>query len=42
MYKILALVSIIMLSVGVGGCSNTAEGAGQDIEGMGRWMQDTF
>lgn len=42
MHKLLAVLVLIMVTVSVTGCENTAEGAGRDIEGMGQWMQDTF
>jgi predicted small secreted protein len=43
MHKILITLSLLMISsVGLAGCTNTVDGAGQDIEGMGDWVQDTF
>lgn len=42
MKKIIALLFAIMVTIALPGCSNTAEGAGRDVENMGRWMQDTF
>lgn len=42
MYKTIALLSIVMVIGCLAACSNTANGAGKDIENMGEWMQDTF
>ena len=42
MHKLLAVMALIMVTTMTAGCTNTAEGAGRDIEGMGQWMQDTF
>ncbi len=42
MKKLVALLSLVMVIAVLPGCSNTGEGAGRDIENMGRWMQDTF
>ncbi len=42
MKKVIALLCLIMVIGATTGCENTANGAGRDIEGMGRWMQDTF
>jgi predicted small secreted protein len=42
MHKLLAVLVLIMVTISVTGCTNTAEGAGRDVEGMGQWMQDTF
>lgn len=39
MKKIVASLSLIMLIGLLSGCSNTANGAGRDIENMGRWVQ---
>ena len=33
-----AFISVLAL----GGCSNTLEGAGRDIERSGEWIQNTF
>jgi predicted small secreted protein len=42
MKKLVAFLALVMVTGLLSGCSNTAEGAGRDIEGMGQWMQDTF
>jgi predicted small secreted protein len=42
MKKLVALVCLIMVTGLLSACSNTANGAGKDIEGMGQWMQNTF
>ena len=42
MQKLIASLLMIMVIGALSGCSNTAEGAGKDIEHMGQWMQDTF
>lgn len=39
MQKVIAFLSLIMLIGLLSGCSNTADGAGRDIENMGRWIQ---
>ncbi len=35
---IVAFLSLVVL-ICVSGCSNTVNGAGQDMETMGRWIQ---
>lgn len=40
--KILLGLSLVLVTLGVSGCSNTFEGAGRDVENMGEWMQDRF
>jgi predicted small secreted protein len=40
MQKLIALLSLVMVIGWLSGCSNTADGAGRDIENMGRWIQD--
>ncbi len=42
MQKMLVYLSLIMVIGLLTACSNTAEGAGKDVENMGQWMQDTF
>lgn len=42
MQKLLASLSLIMVIGLLSACSNTANGAGRDMENMGQWMQDTF
>jgi len=42
MHKLLAVLALIMVITTTTGCTNTAEGAGRDVENMGQWMQDTF
>lgn len=42
MKKFIVPFCLIMVTVALAGCENTANGAGRDIEHMGRWMQDTF
>ncbi len=42
MKKSIAFLVIIMLIPVLAGCSNTANGAGRDIENWGEWMQNTF
>jgi len=43
MNKILMTLSVLLLAGTVlTGCSNTFDGAGKDIEGVGDWFQDTF
>ncbi len=42
MKKLVAFCLSIMVIGLLSGCSNTAEGAGRDIEGWGQWMQETF
>ena len=42
-YKIFIVMATIMASSTLlGGCSNTLEGAGKDMQGMGQWVEDTF
>ncbi len=41
MKKFVALLSLIMVISMLSGCTNTVDGAGRDIEGWGRWMQDS-
>lgn len=36
------LTILFLTSITLGGCSNTFDGAGRDIQGAGEWMQDTF
>lgn len=40
MQKAVALFLTIMVIGGLSGCANTADGAGRDIENMGRWIQN--
>lgn len=42
MKKTIASLCLIMVIGVLAGCENTGNGAGRDIENMGRWMQDTF
>lgn len=42
MKKLIVLSYVIMVIAVLPGCSNTAEGAGRDVEKMGQWMQKTF
>lgn len=35
-------VFICTAFLGLNACSNTFEGAGQDIEKAGKWVQETF
>jgi len=42
MKKTIAAVVLIMVMNLLSGCSNTANGAGKDVENMGEWMQNTF
>ncbi len=42
MKKLVALCFAVMLIALMSGCGNTFNGAGKDMEGWGRWMQDTF
>ncbi len=35
-------LSLLMVGLLVGGCTNTFHGAGRDMEDMGEWVQDTF
>jgi predicted small secreted protein len=42
MQKTIGLLSLIMVIALLSGCSNTANGAGRDVENMGEWMQNTF
>ncbi len=37
---IVLLVSVMVIALQTG-CENTANGAGRDIEKMGKWVQDT-
>lgn len=39
MSRFVLCLSLIMAAA-VGGCSNTFNGAGKDIENMGEWVQD--
>lgn len=39
MKKTIVLLSVIMVTGLLAGCSNTAQGAGRDIENMGEWIQ---
>ena len=36
------LVTLFLASMAVSGCSNTLDGAGRDMQGMGGWIEDTF
>ncbi len=38
----LFLTTLFVASLAIGGCSNTFDGAGRDMKGMGTWMEDTF
>ncbi len=40
--KFVILLSVGLLSLSLGACTNTFNGAGKDMENMGRTMQDTF
>lgn len=40
MKKLVAPLLMIMVIIALSGCSNTADGAGKDIENMGRWVQN--
>lgn len=42
MQKVVAMYCLIMVIGLLSGCANTFEGAGRDIENIGKWMQDTF
>jgi predicted small secreted protein len=43
MNKALILICLLMISgIGLSACSNTFDGAGRDMEGIGDWFQDTF
>jgi len=39
MKKLLAVALCLMVIAGASGCANTVDGAGEDIEQMGEWMQ---
>ncbi len=38
-HKFIVFLSLIMVIGPVTGCSNTANGAGKDMENMGRWIK---
>lgn len=38
----IVLTTLFLTTLVLGGCSNTFEGAGRDMQGAGEWMQDTF
>lgn len=41
--RLLPLCSLlILLTLGLGGCSNTMNGMGQDVEKAGQTIQNTF
>ncbi len=42
MSKRFAILCLILLGLGLSGCSNTFKGAGKDIQKMGRGIEDTF
>ncbi len=43
MNKVLIGLCLLLISgITLTGCSNTFDGAGRDIEGVGDWFQDTF
>jgi len=42
MQKTLVNLLLIMVIGVLAACSNTADGAGRDVEHMGQWMQDKF
>ena len=41
MKKTIALLTLIMVTTILSGCSNTVNGAGRDMEGWGQWMQNS-
>ncbi len=41
MKKVVAFLALVMLIAPLSACSNTANGAGQDLENMGRWIQES-
>ena len=42
LHKFVILLSLGVLTLSVSACTNTFNGAGKDMETMGRTMQDTF
>lgn len=36
------LMTLFLALMAVSGCSNTLDGAGRDMKGMGTWIEDTF
>ncbi len=42
MKKTTALIALMLAVLTVAGCSNTLNGAGEDIEHAGRTIQNTF
>ncbi|HPF77744.1 MAG TPA: entericidin EcnAB [Alphaproteobacteria bacterium] len=38
----LFLMTLCLATIALGGCSNTLDGAGRDMKGMGEWVEDTF
>lgn len=40
MKKVLGVIFGIMVITALPACSNTFHGAGQDMENMGKWVQD--
>lgn len=42
LYSKFFLMTLFLVLLGLGGCSNTLDGAGRDVQGMGNWIEDTF
>lgn len=42
LHKFVILLSLGVLTLFVSGCTNTFNGAGKDMENMGRSLQETF
>lgn len=36
------ILALFILTVFLSGCSNTWDGAGKDLSGAGRWLEETF
>jgi len=40
--KLTLLLTLAFIAGGLSGCSNTWNGAGKDMKGVGTWMEETF
>ena len=40
--KISLFFALLIMAGFLGGCSNTWNGAGKDLQGIGGWLEDTF
>lgn len=36
------MIAFCLLVTFLGGCSNTWDGAGKDLQGAGQWLEETF